>query len=79
LQAETEDAFRGRVFGALFATSALFMIGGAAIAGLATERLGAVTILTIDALGYIAGGALALITLAGQAARFRRKAPRSGF
>ena len=36
------------------------MIGGAAIAGLATERLGAVTILTIDAFGYIAGGVLAL-------------------
>jgi MFS family permease len=69
LQAETEDAFRGRVFGALFATSALFMIGGAAIAGLATERLGAVTILTIDAFGYIAGGVLALITLAKNGAR----------
>jgi MFS family permease len=74
LQAETDDAYRGRVFGALFATSALFMIGGAAIAGLATERLGPVTVLTIDALGYIGGGVLALLTLATAAARLRQKA-----
>jgi MFS family permease len=76
LQAETADAYRGRVFGALGATSALFMIGGAAFAGLATERLGAVTVLTIDSLGYIAGGAFALKTLTTQvAARFGGKEP----
>jgi MFS family permease len=76
LQVEAADAYRGRVFGALGATSALFMIGGAAIAGLATERLGAVAVLTIDSLGYVAGGAFALRMLATEAAtRLRRKEP----
>jgi MFS family permease len=64
IQLEAADAFRGRVFGALAATSALLMIAGAAIAGLTTERFGAVTVLSIDSLGYICGGAIALITLA---------------
>jgi Na+/melibiose symporter-like transporter len=75
IQAETSDAFRGRVFGALLAMSALFMIGGAAFAGLATDRLGAVTVLTIDSLGYAAGGAFALWTLATGAAYLGREEP----
>ncbi len=69
LQVEAADAYRGRVFGALGATSALFMIVGAAIAGVATERFGAVTVLTIDSLGYVAGGAFALWSLATGPAR----------
>lgn len=75
LQAETEDAYRGRVFGALGATSALFMIAGASIAGLATERLGAVAVLTIDSLGYAAAGVFALVATTSGAARYRRKRP----
>jgi hypothetical protein len=76
IQAEAGDAFRGRVFGALLATSALFMIAGAAIAGLATERLGAVAVLTIDSLGYVAAGVFALRALAiGAGTRFWRKEP----
>jgi Na+/melibiose symporter-like transporter len=80
LQAETEDAYRGRVFGALGAMSALFMIAGASIAGLATERFGAVAVLTIDSLGYVAGGVFALMALTTGAARLGRKglsAPRA--
>ena len=77
LQAEAGDAYRGRVFGALSATSALFMIGGAAIAGLATERLGAVTVLTIDSLGYVAGGVFALRALTTGATRLGRREPRT--
>jgi MFS family permease len=73
LQAETEDAYRGRVFGALGAVSALFMIAGASIAGFATERFGAVAVLTIDALGYAAAGVFALIATTAGAARYRRK------
>ncbi len=68
LQTEAPDAYRGRVLGALLATSALLMIVGAAIAGLATERLGAVAVLTIDSLGYVAAGAFVLRTLARVAA-----------
>jgi Na+/melibiose symporter-like transporter len=75
LQAEAADAYRGRVFGALGATSALFMIGGAAIAGLAMERLGAVAVLTIDSLGYAAAGAFALGALATGTTRLRRTRP----
>ncbi|CAA9563928.1 MAG: Uncharacterized MFS-type transporter [uncultured Thermomicrobiales bacterium] len=76
LQTEAADAYRGRVFGALGATSALFMIVGAAVAGLATERLGAVAVLTVDSLAYIAAGAFALRTLATRAAtRLGREAP----
>lgn len=63
IQREAEDAYRGRVFGALLATSALLMIVGAAIAGLVTERLGAVAVLTGDSLAYMAAGAFVLRTL----------------
>lgn len=64
IQTEAEDAYRGRVFGALLAISALLMIAGAAIAGFATERLGPVAVLTIDSLGYVAAGVLALRAMA---------------
>jgi MFS family permease len=73
LQAETDDGYRGRVFGALGAISALFMIAGASIAGLATERFGAVAVLTIDSLGYVAGGVFGLMALTTGAARLGRK------
>ena len=69
IQTEASDAFRGRVFGALNATAALLMVVGALIAGVATERIGAVTILTIDSLAYMAGGVFALVTLAGTKGR----------
>jgi hypothetical protein len=49
------------------------MIIGAAFAGVATAQLGAVTVLTIDAVGYIAGGLFALTALATGAARFGHK------
>jgi hypothetical protein len=75
LQAGAADAYRGRVFGALLAMSALFMIGGAALAGFATARLGAVAVLTIDGLAYVAAGAFALRTLGTGAARSGREQP----
>jgi MFS family permease len=76
LQVAAEDRFRGRVFGALLAMSALFMIAGALIAGFATPRLGAVTVLTLDSLGYIGGGLFALRALGtGIAPKVRRQAP----
>jgi Na+/melibiose symporter-like transporter len=74
VQTGAPDAYRGRVFGALLATSALFMIVGAAVAGLATERFGAVAVLTIDSLGYAAAGVFALWTTSlGATARLGRK------
>ncbi|MDP9368127.1 MAG: hypothetical protein M3Q03_07605 [Chloroflexota bacterium] len=68
LQTEAEDAYRGRIFGALGTTMGLLMIVGAVIAGLATERLGAVAVLTIDSLAYVAAGAFALKALGGRVA-----------
>lgn len=76
IQAETDDLYRGRVFGALSTTMALLMIVGAAIAGAATERLGAVAVLTIDSIAYVAAGLFALRTLAsGVATRIGRQEP----
>ncbi|HEV2109233.1 MAG TPA: MFS transporter, partial [Thermomicrobiales bacterium] len=76
VQTEAEDAYRGRIFGALSTTMGLLMIVGAAIAGAATERLGAVAVLTIDSLAYVAAGAFALKMLGtGVTTRIRRKQP----
>lgn len=63
LQTEADDAYRGRVFGALSTAMGLLMMTGAAIAGAATERFGAVAVLTIDSLAYVAAGAYALRAL----------------
>ncbi len=76
IQTEAEDTYRGRVFGALSTTMGLLMIVGAVIAGAATERLGAVAVLTIESLAYVAAGAFALKMLAtGAAARLGRQEP----
>lgn len=76
IQTATDDLYRGRVFGALSTTMALLMIVGALIAGIATERLGAVAVLTIDSIAYVAAGLFALRTLAnGVATRIARQEP----
>lgn len=59
-QSETDDAYRGRVFGALNTTMALLMIVSAAIAGFATDRFGAMAVLSFDSLSYILSGLVAL-------------------
>ena len=60
IQTEAEDAYRGRVFGGLNTTMALFTIAGAAIAGAVTARLGPVTMLSVQSVSYIAAGTFAL-------------------
>jgi len=69
LQTESADENRGRVFGALLAVSALFMIAGAVFAGFAMERFSAVTVLTFDGLGYVFAGLYALRALMSGGAR----------
>jgi hypothetical protein len=69
LQTESADENRGRVFGALLAVSALFMIAGAVFAGFAMKQFSAVTVLTIDGLGYLFAGLYALRALMSGAAR----------
>jgi MFS family permease len=66
IQTETEDAYRGRVFGALDATAATLGMVGAVIAGVATARLGPVLILSLDSLMYVASGMVALRLLGEQ-------------
>lgn len=63
IQTEAEDAYRGRVFGALSTTMGLLMILGASIAGPLTERFGVVPVLTAQAAAYPIGGILALTAM----------------
>jgi Na+/melibiose symporter-like transporter len=60
MQSETDDAYRGRVFGALNTSMALLMLISAAIAGFATDRFGAMAVLSFDSLSYILSGLVAL-------------------
>jgi MFS family permease len=72
IQTEAEDAYRGRVFGALNTTMALLMIVGAVIAGVVTDRLGAVTMLTAQSAAYACAGMFALWMLSSWHASKRR-------
>lgn len=65
LQLRTEDAFRGRVFGAMQAVSALLMVAGSSLAGPLHDRFGVVAVLNGQALAYILAGVAALLLLGG--------------
>ena len=75
IQAEAADAYRGRVFGALGATSALLMIVGAAIAGLRHGTARRRRRADDRQPGLRRRGAFALRALATGAARLGRKEP----
>jgi hypothetical protein len=63
LQGLTEDAFRGRVFGALNAVQGLAILAGLALGGLAIDTVGVVPIMSIGAASWIGGGLFALARL----------------
>ena len=63
LQAKSPDAYRGRVFGALGMTTGLCVLIGTLTAGFLTDHLGVVTVLNIQAAGYVLGGLLILVLL----------------
>jgi MFS family permease len=63
IQSETSDAYRGRVFGALRAASAVTIMIGLAIAGVLGGRIGIVPVLTAGSVVGILSGVLALILL----------------
>jgi MFS family permease len=63
IQTTVEDRWRGRVLGAIFATSALSGVVGTAVAGLLGDSVGIVPLLTVQGVGYVAAGALALWVL----------------
>ena len=66
LQSATADAYRGRVLGAIGATAALSTLIGAGLGGLLGDRVGIVTMLNIQSLGYGMGGIIVLVSLSGR-------------
>jgi MFS family permease len=63
LQLETDDAYRGRVFGSIGTTMALTTIIAAPSAGFAATRLGIIEVLTFLSVTYIVAGAVTLRSL----------------
>lgn len=63
IQTLTTDAYRGRVLGALGALSSLLVLVGAVVAGVLGEHVNLILLLTVDGLGYIAAGIIALALL----------------
>ncbi len=65
LQRNTSDALRGRVFGSLGAVEGVAIVTGTVAAGLLGQSLGIVATLCAQGAGYVAAGAMILITLRG--------------
>jgi Na+/melibiose symporter-like transporter len=62
-QTATEDAHRGRVFGAINALEAAAMLVGIALAGTLAGRVGIVPVIAVQGAGYVLAGLLTLIAL----------------
>jgi len=58
-QKEAEDAYRGRVFGAIGTTTTLIMFFGSALAGLLADQVGTTILVAASASFYILAGLLA--------------------
>jgi MFS family permease len=67
LQQSVPDRYRGRIFGAYGAISALTMLGGQAAASLLGDRVGLVPVLNWMGIMYLLAGVCALALLRGQA------------
>lgn len=63
LQADTEDAYRGRVFGALGAVQGVTVLIGIVLGSVAIDRFGVVPVISAGAAMWIVGGLVALIRL----------------
>jgi len=63
VQSQSNDAFRGRVFGSLRAVTGIAMLIGFAAGGVLGERIGLVLVLSSGALLRVAGGVIAMIFL----------------
>ena len=55
-QKETEDAYRGRVFGAIGTTTTFIMFFGAAIAGFMADQIGTIILVAAAAIFYMIAG-----------------------
>lgn len=60
LQRRTEDASRGRIFGAIAAAEGVAVLIGIAAAGVLGELVGIIPVLVFQGLGYVVGGAVVL-------------------
>jgi MFS family permease len=56
LQRLTDDASRGRVFGALFAAEGLAVLVGTVAAGILGDLIGIIPVLVVQGLGFLLGG-----------------------
>ncbi len=63
LQTAVADEYRGRIFGAIGTTGALFMLLGTIMAGFLGDHVGVVAVLNTQGIVYVLAGAFALITL----------------
>ncbi|HEY8446213.1 MAG TPA: MFS transporter [Thermomicrobiales bacterium] len=63
LQAQAEDAYRGRVFGAFDAVAAVTMLIGLGVGGVAIDALGVVPVVSVGAAMWFIGGAIAATRL----------------
>ena len=65
LQSASEDVYRGRILGAFAAVGALSTLVGALLGGVLGDRVGIVTMLNIQGLGYGTAGIIVLIAIRG--------------
>ena len=68
IQTTVADEYRGRIFGAISAMGALFMLVGTALAGTLGDRLGIVTLLNLEGFLFVASGFVVLAVVASAAA-----------
>jgi MFS family permease len=74
LQQSVADRYRGRIFGAYGAISALTMLGGQVAASLLGDRVGLVPVLNWMGIMYLLAGVCALALLRGSGARWHAPA-----
>jgi Na+/melibiose symporter-like transporter len=60
IQRLTDDASRGRVFGALFAAEGVAVLTGIVVAGVLGDLVGVIPVLVFQGLGYLVGGVVIL-------------------
>lgn len=65
-QQNTEDSYRGRVFGAFAAAEGIAMLTGTLASGYLTRPLGIVPVIAVQGAGYLIAGLLLAIWLRGQ-------------
>jgi MFS family permease len=69
LQQNTEDAYRGRIFGAFSTTNMLLMLMGAIFGGALADQIGSTALMNGASLIYVLAGLLAFILLVSHIAQ----------